>query len=393
MSFEQARACIVENVARLGAAPPAAEVPLDDADGRVTAEAVHADRDHPAVALSVRDGFAVRAADTPGRLRLAGESRAGVPFVGQVAPGEAVEIMTGASMPAGADAVVMVEYARREDGYVVAPAAEAGQSVSPQGTDARRGDELVPRGRRIGFVEIAALASAGCANVRVYEKPRVAILPTGDELVDVSATPAPHQVRNSNAHSLAAQVRRAGGIAHALPAARDERAATRALIERGLGSSLLLISGGVSAGRYDIVEDVLAPLDAEFYFDRVAVQPGQPLVFGRARGTFFFGLPGNPASTMVTFEVFARAALELLAGQSETRLLLPLARLTAEFRHKPGLTRFLPALLGAGGAEVTPLPWHGSGDLPALARANAFLVADGARESWRPGESIRVLPR
>jgi len=125
MSFEQARACIVENVARLGAAPPAAEVPLDDADGRVTAEAVHADRDHPAVALSVRDGFAVRAADTPGRLRLAGESRAGVPFVGQVAPGEAVEIMTGASMPAGADAVVMVEYARREDGYVVAPAAEA----------------------------------------------------------------------------------------------------------------------------------------------------------------------------------------------------------------------------------------------------------------------------
>jgi molybdopterin molybdotransferase len=229
--------------------------------------------------------------------------------------------------------------------------------------------------------------------VRVYGKPRVAILATGDEIVDVSATPAPHQVRNSNAHSLAAQVRRAGGIAHALPAARDERAATRALIERGLGSSLLLISGGVSAGRYDIVEDVLASLDAEFYFDRVAVQPGQPLVFGRARGTFFFGLPGNPASTMVTFEVFARAALELLAGQSETRLLLPLARLTAEFRHKPGLTRFLPALLGAGGAEVTPLPWHGSGDLPALARANAFLVADGARESWRSGESIQVLPR
>jgi len=393
MSFEQARACVIEKVTSLRAMSSMVEATLDSAEGRVLAEAVVADRDYPAADRSVRDGFAVRAADTPGRLRVVGEARAGEPFRGQMTRGEAVEIMTGATMPAGADAVVMVEHARREGEFVVAPAAEAGKSVSPQGSEARGGEELIPCGRRLGFVDIAALASAGRASVRVFEKPRVAILATGDEIVDVAAIPEPHQVRNSNAYSLAAQVRRAGGAAEILPIARDEHAATQALIERGLAADLLLISGGVSAGKYDIVEDVLATLGAEFYFERVTIQPGQPLVFGRARGTFFFGLPGNPASTMVTFAVFARAALELLGGQTETSLPMPLARLTADFRHKPGLTRFLPARLSANGTEVTPVPWHGSSDLPALARANAFLVADATRESWRAGDLIQVLLR
>ncbi|MCL4854593.1 MAG: molybdopterin molybdenumtransferase MoeA, partial [Bryobacteraceae bacterium] len=131
--------------------------------------------------------------------------------------------------------------------------------------------------------------------------------------------------------------------------------------------------------------------DAEFYFDRVRIQPGQPLVFGRARGTFFFGLPGNPASTMVTFEVFARAALDLLGGQAESPLPLTLARLTREFTHKPGLTRLLPAHLSDGTAEITPIPWQGSSDVPALSRANAFLVADAERESWEAGDLIQVL--
>jgi molybdopterin molybdotransferase len=156
---------------------------------------------------------------------------------------------------------------------------------------------------------------------------------------------------------------------------------------------LLLLSGGVSAGKYDIVEQVLADMGAEFCFDRVLIQPGQPLVFGRAKYKFFFGLPGNPASTMVTFEVFARAAVELLGGQQETALPLTSARLTADFRHKKGLTRFLPARLNPDGSGVTPVPWHGSGDLPALARANAFLVADPDRANWSAGELIRVLMR
>jgi molybdopterin molybdotransferase len=168
---------------------------------------------------------------------------------------------------------------------------------------------------------------------------------------------------------------------------------TRELIERGLASDLLLLSGGVSAGKYDIVERVLADLGAEFYFDRVLIQPGQPLVFGRARETFFFGLPGNPASTMVTFEIFARAAVEMLGGRQEPILPLTLARLTVPFRHKTGLTRFLPAKLSASGVDLTPVPWQGSSDVPALSRANAFLVADADRESWVAGDLIRVLPK
>ena len=391
MTFEQARACVIDKVASLRPTRAVVEVLLDDAEGRTIAESIVADRDYPPTARSVRDGFALRAADTPGRLRLIGEARAGGPFAGQVSAGEAIEIMTGASMPEGADSVVMVEHARQEDGFVLAPAVEAGKSVSPKGSDARSGDELMPCGSRIGFAGIAALASAGRATVRVFAKPRVDILSTGDEIVDVSAAPAPHQVRNSNAHSLAAQVRRAGGVAEILPVARDERAASQALIERGLAADLLLISGGVSAGKYDLIEEVLASLDAEIYFDRVSIQPGQPLVFGRARGTFFFGLPGNPASTLVTFAVFARAALDLLGGRVESALPMPFVRLASDFHHKPGLTRFLPARLSADGSEVTPVPWHGSSDIPALARSNAFLVADAARESWRAGEWIRVL--
>jgi molybdopterin molybdotransferase len=238
---------------------------------------------------------------------------------------------------------------------------------------------------------VALLGTVGRACISVYRRPVVAILPTGDELVEITETPLAHQVRNSNAHALAAQVTRAGATPRILPAAPDTFEATRALIEQGLASDLLLLSGGVSAGKYDVVEQALEALGAEFYFDRVLIQPGQPLVFGRVRDTFFFGLPGNPASTMVTFEIFARAAVELLGGESEPALPLMLARLTVDFQHRPGLTRFLPARLSADGAELTPVHWKGSGDVPALARANAFLVADSGRESWRAGDLMRVL--
>ena len=178
-----------------------------------------------------------------------------------------------------------------------------------------------------------------------------------------------------------------------LPVARDELDDTLSLVERGLQADLLLISGGVSAGKYDVVERALAETGAEFFFDRVLIQPGQPLVFGRSRDRFVFGLPGNPASTMVTFELFARAALELLGGQSHSELPFLLARLTRDFRHKTGLTRFLPATLAWPGPEpqLTPMAWSGSGDVPALTRANAFLVADAERAEWNAGELMPVL--
>ncbi len=250
---------------------------------------------------------------------------------------------------------------------------------------------MLRAGARIDYSGVALLAAFGRTRVKVYRPPQAAILATGDEIVEPEDTPEEFQIRNSNAHSLAAQVRRAGGIPCVLPVARDTVSHTRGLIEKGLDADLLLLSGGVSAGKHDVVEEALAQLDAEFFFDRVRIQPGQPLVFGRARGRFFFGLPGNPASTMVTFEIFARAALELLSGQEEAALRMPLARLTREFHHRPGLTRFLPARLSADGGEVTPVDWHGSGDLPALARANAFLVVDADRAEYPRGEWIRVI--
>lgn len=392
LSFDQARACVLREVGAASSAPDTEIVPVLDAARRVLAEDVCADRDYPPFARSVRDGFAVRSADVPGELRVVGEVRAGDMFSGEVAPGEAVEIMTGAPLPRGADAVVMIEHtARSADSVKIDRKLTPGENFSPQGTEARSGAVVLRQGRRLDFAQTALLAMVGRERVRVFRRPVVGIIPTGDELVEVSEHPLTFQIRNSNAWSLAAQVARAGGEPKLLGIARDNYESTRGLIERGLGCDLLLLSGGVSAGKYDIVEKVLGDVGARFYFDRVAIQPGQPLVFGSARGTFFFGLPGNPASTMVTFEVFARAALELLCGASEAPLRFLRSRLTTEFRHKTGLTRFLPAQVSSDGSTVTPEHWGGSGDIPSIARANAFLVTDPDRESWAPGDDIRVL--
>ena len=390
--MEQARACVLSRVAEGRALPRIEEISLSEAAGRVLAEQIAADRDSPPLPRSVRDGFAVRAADVPGDLSIIGEVRAGELFSGELQPGQAVEIMTGAPVPRGADAVVMVEHVIVTGDRVRVPRTlQREENISQQGSQARKDEALLSPGQRLGFAEIALLASVGRTRAAVYARPEVAILSTGDEVIEVSAIPLDFQVRNSNAESLAVQVARAGGCPRILPVAKDVYAATRELIEHGLRFDLLLLSGGVSAGKYDLVERVLADLGAEFFFDRVLIMPGQPLVFGKAQEKFFFGLPGNPASTMVTFEVFARAAVELLAGQRESLLPLASTRLARDFRQKTGLTRFLPARLAADGSEIEPLVWQGSGDIPALARANAFLVTEPDRETWAAGDWIRVL--
>ncbi|HEX4274517.1 MAG TPA: gephyrin-like molybdotransferase Glp [Bryobacteraceae bacterium] len=391
LTFLDARAMVLRQVLACRGLPSTDTVALADSHGRVLAADAAADRDYPQFNRSVRDGFAVRASDIPGRLRITGEVRAGERFAGVLGAGEAVEIMTGAPVPEGADAVIMVEHCTRQgDGTVeTAQTASSGSNIAPLACEARAGSVVLRRGFRVDHAAAGWLATIGCARVPVYARPRVAILATGDEIVPVDATPAPHQIRNSNSYSLAAQVRRAGGEPVILPVARDEREATADLIAQGLEADLLLLSGGVSAGKYDFVEAALADCGAEFYFDRVLIQPGQPVVFGKARGKFFFGLPGNPASTMVTFELFGRAALELLAGADEAPLPLTLARLTRPFRHKPGLTRFLPAHVSC--TEVTPVDWQGSGDIPSLCRANAFLVADPGQAEYAAGDVIPVL--
>jgi len=392
LTFEQARQCVLKELRAARPEPKIELVGLSEAAGRVLAEPITSDRDYPALSRSVRDGFAVRAADLPGDLFVIGEVRAGETFAGEVQPGEALEIMTGAPLPRGADSVVMVEHCTLAGDRVNVPRALAlGENVSPKASQAAEDEVLLEAGQRLGFAEIGLLAMVGSTKVPVYSRPQVAILATGDEIVEVNQTPLDYQVRNSNVESLAVQVKRAGGCPTVLPIARDLYQATRELTEHGLRFDMLLLSGGVSAGKYDIVERVLADLDAEFYFDRVLIMPGQPLVFGRAREKFFFGLPGNPASTMVTFEIFARSAVELLGGQKEAHLPLVWSKLSQDFRQKTGLTRFLPAVLSADGAQVTAMSWQGSGDVPSLARANAFLVTEPDRENWTAGDWIRVL--
>jgi molybdopterin molybdotransferase len=402
LSLIDARATVLRELASI--MPPAAieSVGLAACPGRILAEDVFADRDYPPFHRSMRDGFALRSADFELNLRIIGEVRAGQVFNGTVQTGEAVEIMTGAPMPCGADAVLMIEHATRNpDGTITAIRKnepnlaarknEPNLNVVPQGAEAREGAILLERGTRLDYTGVACLASVGRTSVAVFPQPRVAILATGDEIVEPHEMPREGQIRNSNAWSLAAQVTRAGGLPVILPVARDSKEHTRALIEQGLEFDLLLLSGGVSAGRYDVVEPAFADLGAEFFFDRVLMQPGQPVVFGRAHGRFFFGLPGNPVSTMVTFEVFARAAIQILGGASDTSLPLSLSRLTVPFRHKAGLTRFLPAVLSGG--EITPVASKGSGDIAALTRANAFLMADPARPEYAAGDLIPVLPK
>jgi molybdopterin molybdotransferase len=393
LEFAEARRIVIEIVRASLIAPASESIPLDQAHWRVLAEAVMADRDYPALRRSLRDGYAIRSADVPGTLRVRGEVRAGEGQQAAIQAGEALEIMTGAPVPEGADAVVMVEHVTRTaDGAVrVEGKAEPGQFVNEQGAEAKSGAVLIPKGTRLDASHIATAAMTGHVSLRVTRPPSVAILATGDEIVTISDTPAAHQIRNSNSHMLMALVRATGCAATVLPVARDTKEGLRPLLETGLQHDALIVSGGVSAGKYDLVKPMLGELGVKFHFERVRVQPGQPTAFGTLSTRPVFGLPGNPGSSLITYQLFARPALELLSGESEPMLPLLRARFEAPFRHKPGLTRFLPARLSADGQSLRHIPWQGSSDIPALAKANAFLVADHDREKWETGDEIRVM--
>jgi molybdopterin molybdotransferase len=395
LPYRDARARVIERVRPL-ARPRPEEVELAAAEGRFLAEDVPADRDQPPFHRATRDGYAVRAADArPGAtLRVVGEIAAGGGLAREIGAGEAAEIMTGAPLPDGADAVVMVEHTTREDDVVTLPRGiAAGENFVPAGSELAAGAAAVLRGARIGPGEVALLAAVGKVRVAVGARPRVAILPTGDELVDAAETPGPYQIRNSNGPMLAAQVRRAGGEPRVFPRAPDDEPTLRALVERALaGADLAVFSGGVSMGKYDLLEGVLASLGARIDFDGVAVRPGKPVVFGLAGETPFFGLPGNPLSSLVTFELLARPAIELLAGAVATPLPLLLARLAVEHRQPElPLTVFTPARLDGDLAE--PLPSQGSGDLTALARASGFIVTEPGVRSLPAGTLVPFLPR
>ena len=239
------------------------------------------------------------------------------------------------------------------------------------------------------------MASVGKTDVVVFSRPAVAILSTGDEVVGISERPGPSQIRNSNSYSLAVQVREAGGEPKLLGIARDEVSSLRTLIAQGLQSDLLLLTGGVSMGKYDLVEQVLEEFGAEFLFTGAQIQPGKPIVFGRARGKYFFGLPGNPVSTMVTFALFAKPLLQALEGASPAPLTFLHARLKSEIKTKTGLKRFLPGLLSGEfeQCQVELARWHGSGDVAATARANCYIVIPPDRERIAAGEWVAVMLR
>lgn len=396
LEFEEARQIVIDATHALAAPVATEDVPLLQAHGRTLAEVILADRNYPTLRRSLRDGFAVMSGDLPGTLRIRGEIRAGEAGKEPLRPGEALEIMTGAPVPDEADAVVMVEHVKRSaDGHAVTidRTAEAGQFINEPGSEARHRAVVIEAATRIDASHVATLAMVGRSKVPVFGQPTVAILSTGDEIVDPQGEPGPHQIRNSNAFMLAACVAASGGVPVILPIARDTPEALRPLLEEGLRSDMLLISGGVSAGRYDLVKPTLKKLGAEFHFDRVRIQPGGPVTFGIARDKPVFGLPGNPGSSLVTFQLFAQPALEILGGQRQPILALLRATFEAPFRHKPGLTRFLPARLSTDGEHLRHIPWQGSSDIPALSKANAFLVAEHDRETWNIGDSIRVMPK
>jgi molybdopterin molybdotransferase len=400
LTFEEARQAVIREVTRLMPSSPRTKetVALSDALGRVVAQEIHADRAYPPFDRSVRDGFAVRAADIrPGaKLRCIGELKAGDEPKISVTPGTCVQIMTGAAVPAGAGAVVMIEHTRAEGSTVeFLRAAEPGQHIVPRGKEAAEGQLLVAVGSRLGFAEIAAVAQVGTVRVQVFRKPRVAILSTGDEVVPAETKPGDFQIRNSNAFSLAAQVTIAGGEPVVLTNAKDTEEDLRAKITQGLKENLLILSGGVSAGKYDLVEKVLRDLGAEFFFDAVAIRPGKPTVFGKCSGKPVFGLPGNPISTMVTFELFAVPAVQLLSGTEARPLAFLEAHLGEPLYEKTGLAHFLPARLdwADGAPRVSPLQWQGSGDLAAVAKSNCFLFVPADRGEFAIGETVSVLPR
>jgi molybdopterin molybdotransferase len=363
------------------------------------AENVVADRNYPPFNRSTRDGFALRAADAAhagAKLRLIGESRAGVAFSGTVEPGTCVQIMTGAAVPRGADTVLMQEHARIE-GQTVAfdQAAHAHHNFVLAGSETRAGEVVVARGTRLGYAELAMAAQVGRSRVVVARRPRVSILSTGDEVVAVDQAPGPFQIRNSNSVSLAAQVALAGGEAVMLGSAPDEFESLSEVIERGFEADLMTITGGVSVGKYDLVEQVLRGLSAEFFFDAIAVRPGKPAVFGWCRGKPIFGLPGNPVSTMVTFELLAVPAIELLSGHKPAPLPIFKARLVHPLEQRAALTHFLPARVTWPNNEpsVAVLHWEGSGDIGAVVRSNCFLMVHESRLKLAPGEWVDVLPR
>jgi molybdopterin molybdotransferase len=398
LTFEQARHEVITRISKLNRATPTVNLSVWDASGYVLAQDLIADRNYPPFNRDTRDGYAVRASEsTAGATLLCiGEIKAGDTLTHPLEKGTCVQIMTGAPVPPEADAVVMIEYTTRDKDLIhFQQSATKGQNIVPSGSEAAKGQALLSSGTRLGYAELGLAAQIGASQLRCAKRTRVAILSTGDEIVPIDASPGPFQIRNSNSVSLATQVREAGGDPVILGNASDRIEILGDKIQQGLQEDLLVLSGGVSMGKYDLVEDVLKSLGATFYFDAVAIRPGKPAVFGMCKEKPVFGLPGNPISTMVTFELFVVPAIDLLSGAPPRPLPFLKATLAEAMKEKPGMTHFLPAHVqfDSGEARVKPLAWQGSGDTVTMAKANCFLVVSPDIQTLAAGENVNVLMR
>lgn len=401
LTVAEALAAILETVKR----PAPVTVDLANALGLTLAEAIVSDIDSPPFTKALMDGYAVRSEDiAAGRrcLKIVEEITAGHVPTKTVGLGEASRIMTGAPMPSGADAVVIVEETalghEPETVEIHAQSVAVEANLLPQGTAVRRGTQVLSAGRVLRAQEIAALAELGRPRIAVYPRPRVAILATGDELVSASQQPGPGQIRNSNEPMLTAQIRQAGGEPVPLGIARDRREELRERIEAGLACDLLLLSGGVSAGKLDLVPSELAAAGVRQVFHKIQMKPGKPLWFGvrefNGHSCHVFGLPGNPVSSMVCCEIFVRTALRKLLGiePAEPRPLA--ARLEKDYAMRGNRPVHHPAHIEwrADGAVVRVVDWAGSSDVCATVDANGTIYFPPGEKTWRAGEVMEAYP-
>jgi molybdopterin molybdotransferase len=390
LSVEEAQTLILDRVEPLSAET----VLLGAALGRVLAEPATAAVDLPPFHSSAMDGFAVRAQDTPGRLPVPLRIAAGAPSPRALEPGEAMGISTGAVVPEGADAVIPLEYVVDRDNTIEIPdAVETGANVRPAGGDMRAGDVVVERGVRLGAAQLAALAAAGRPEVQVSRRPRAAVLATGSELRPPGEPLEPGQIYESNSVLLEAQLASTGAVVERLSSIADEEAAHREALGRGLEADILVTSGGVSVGPHDLVRATLAELGVEEVFWGVAVKPGKPISFGVAGARLVYGLPGNPVSVLVGFELFVRPALLALQGASDPLPRFERGALGSALRRNPGRDELVRARLvaGAEGVVVEPLPGRESHMIARAAGADALAFVPRGEGSLAEGEAVDFL--
>jgi len=378
---------------------PDESVRLSESTGRILSEDITADTDLPPFDRAQMDGYAVRAADvanTPASLGIVGESAAGAGWHHEMKAGEAVRIMTGAPVPAGADAVQQVELTQEKDSQVeILQPVEAGRSIVRRASEIKAGETVLRAGAQINAAMIATLASFGYAQVKVGKRPRVAVMATGSELVDVDQKPARDQIRDSNNYTIEAYAAQANAIVERLPLVGDEtnelKEQIRAAAER---SDVLITSGGVSMGVYDFTKAALKELGAEIFFERVALRPGKPTVFARLRQTLIFGLPGNPVSVAVTYNLFARASLLAMQGATNATLAAEHALLTRDLKGSIDRESYLPAVVHSdekGSLLAEPLKWGGSSDFVAFARATALINVPAATRHLAAGSLVKII--